>query len=480
MNSIMRSFKDKRFRYGSFSTVMVVVVIGVLVLVNLVVDQLNISRDLTREQLFSLSTGSLNVIRELEADVRIYSLWPTGQENFLFQQLLEEYGVQSSRITVNNRDPFLHPTFVERFAAPEESIADGSIIVVGPERYRVIHAADLVTTQFNWQTFRTDIVSFNIEPQVTNAINFVVAEDTPVIYRMIGNNEFPLPPSLLQEIEVAGFEVRDINLLLEDVPEDAAMLLITFPERDWSPDQAERILHYLQNDGRAMFLLGYRAARFPRMDEVLAAFGIRIGDYVVIEGNPNHFFRNNPLMKLPEFVSSEITDSLIERDFMPLLFQSTGIDILDLRRASTNIYPLIRTSGQAYGRSDPEVEVVTRVPQDIGGPFNLAVTVEDSMFVSALGRSLTTRMVVVGSEFILAEDLNIELGGANWGFLINSLNWLQDAPASVFIPAQTPPTVARLTITTGQAGMITLFSVIVLPLTFAVAGLVVWLRRRNA
>lgn len=478
-NNMLQAFKDKRFRYGSFSTVMIIIAVGLFVLVNLVVGQLNISRDLTQEQLFSLSQGSINIVRDLDADVTIYSLFPTGQENFLFQQLLEDYAAHSNRVTVTNRDPLLHPQFVESFAAPEESIAAGSIIVVGPERHRVVHAADLVTTQFDMNTWQNRIVSFNVEPQVTNAISFVVTADTPVIYRVIGNNEYEIPPALIHEMEMAGYEVREINLLTNEVPEDADLLFITFGERDWSSDQAERIREYLQNDGRAIFVLGYRTARFPMMDEVLAAFGIRIGDYIVIEGSANHFHMNNPLWLLPNFVSNEITDDLILRNFMPFIENSTGIDTLELRRTGTRIEPLIQTSSQAYGRVDPTVNTISRIPSDLSGPFNLAVSVEDSLFLAG-GQPLTTRMIVIASDNILGEGHNTAIGGSNWNFIINSLNWLREEPSRVFIPSQPLPQTMPLLIPEGSVMMITIFSIVVLPLAFGITGLVVWLRRRNA
>jgi len=481
MKNIIRSFKDKRFRYGSFSTVMVLVAIGLFVLVNLVADQLNVSHDLTRERIFSLSQGSVTIARELTEDVTIYSLFPTGQENFMFQQLLDEYAANSNHITVSNRDPILQPQFVEQFARPEEPISNGSIIVVGPNRHRVIQAEDLVTTEFDWNTFQSRLRSFDLEPQVTNAINYVIMDETPIIYRVTGNNEFDLPPALIEEIEMSGYTIREVNLMTDEVPEEADMLLITYPERDWSPDKAERILTYLQNDGRALFILGFRGERFQRVDEVLAAFGVRVGDYVILEGNPNHFVGNIPNMLLPGFVSGEITDMLIERDFSPLFMTATGIETLELRRASTNIQPLIRTSNQAFGRSDPEGQAMaTQAPGDIDGPFDLAVAISDHMMVAGGGSSLTTRMVIIGTDFILVEDFNDAMSGANWSFLVNSLNWLREEPSRVFIAGRAPVGIVPLSMTQAQQGMTALFSVIILPLIFAVTGLVVWLRRRNA
>lgn len=482
MGKLTKSFSDKRFRYGTLSTVMVVMAVALFVFINLFTDQLNISRDITRDQIFSLSQGSIDVVEGLQADVRIYSLWPTGQENFMFQQLLNDYASHSNRITISNRDPLLHPGFVEQFAQPDEPIANGSIIVVGPNRHRVVHERELVTTQFDMQTWQSRIVSFDIEPQVTNAINFVIQEHTPVIGVLTGSGELNLPETLIEEIVMAGYEIRDINLLTEDVPEYIDLLFITLPEmgRDWSPYQAERVLNYLENDGRAIFIAGYRGERFPNIDEVLASFGVRIGDYIIIEGNPNHFFGNMPTAMLPELVSQEITDGMIERDFMPLFFQSTGIETLDLRRSGTEIEPLLRTSNQSYGRTDPTIDVITRAPGDIDGPFNVAVAIEDRFFIGPTNELLTTRIVVVGTDFILAEQFNAQMGGANWNFLINSLSWLREEPGRVFIRGQAPPASLPLTMNQAQATMIALFSVIILPLAFGLTGLVIWLRRRNA
>ena len=484
MDSIKKSFKDRRFRYGSFSTVMIIVAVGLFILVNMVATQLNISRDLTREQLFTLSSGSIRVLGELNEDVTIYSLWPTGQEHFLFQRLLEEYASSSNHVTLINRDPLLHPAFVDQFAMPDEPIANGSIIVVGPERHRVIHAEDLVNTQFNWNTFSNEVTGFAIEPQVTNAINFVVAEESPVIYRVVGSGEFDLPEALLQEIEIAGFELRgDVNLVTNEVPEDADLLFITMPEvgRDWAPEKARRMTEFLENEGRAIFVLGFRSERFPNMDEVLANFGVRLGDYVIIEGSSGHFLMNNPLMLLAEFAPSDLTNNLIERDFRPFLEHATGIEILEMRRPATIVETVVLTSAQAYGRNDPDVAGITRVAQDLGGPFNLAVTVEDSFFVAARGhQSLTTRMFVIGSESILSEAHNQALGGANWNLLISGLNWLRDMPSPIVIPAQSVPATQPLVMNQTQANMIFLFSVVILPLAFGLTGLVVWLRRRNA
>jgi len=473
---------NKRLRYGTFSTAMILATIGLFVLINLVVDQLNISHDLTQDRFFTLSEGSRRIARELSTDITIYALFPTGQEEFIFTQLLEEYSSLSPHIRVEYRDPLLNPQFVRQFERADEAIDANSIIVVGPYRHRVIHSHELVTwrREINPQTFawQNTLVSINLEPHVTNAINFVTTTESPIIYHMVGNEELPLAPGLMEEFQMANYEVREVNLVMEDIPEDIDILLVTLPRRDWTPAQATRIYDFLRNDGRALLILGPlgEAAGFPLLEETLGAFGIVVGDYIVLEGHPG-FFIENPLTLVPEFVPHQITENLIERQFRPFLMLATGIDEAPLRRANTNIYPLITTSDHAYGKRDPNPQTINREEHDVPGPFNLAVAIEDRFTAD---RTYTTRMVVLGSGAFLVPELNTALGGTNWSFLVDSVNWLRGEPSRIHIPPRAPSVSRQLIMTQSQANFVSGVSVFVLPIVFVVAGLVVWLRRRNA
>jgi ABC-2 type transport system permease protein len=302
--------------------------------------------------------------------------------------------------------------------------------------------------------------------------------NTAIVYHVMGNNEIPLHPDMIRDFEMKNYEVRAVNLVTDEIPDDCDILFITMPERDWTPTQAERILNYLQNEGNAIFILGYLETRFPRMDEVLAAYGVRMGDYVVYEGNPNFFFLNTPTALVPRFWPGPITDMFIERDFFPFFAISTGVDLLRERKVSTRYTPLVVTSDQAYGKTDPlGTQTFLREPGDISGPFSLAVAIEDIYF---LNRNFVTRIVVIGSEFVLDEGINADMGGTNWAFLSNCMDWLQDKESLIHIPGRRPPSTVPLRMTQGQGNSIAFFSVVILPLIFAVSGLVVWLRRRNA
>ena len=342
MNRWFASLKDKRFRYGTLSTVMILFAVGLFVLVNLVVGQFDVTADLTLDKTYSLSDDTLRFIKTLDKDVTIYALYRTGGEDLMFKQLLEEYAAASTHIKIEYRDPVLYPTFVEKYAAEHEvTIKDGSFIVESGGKSRVVPADALLKYQTDidpatWQQYVTS-VDVELEPLVSNAINYVTLGVKPIVYHVSGNQEVSLSDALVKQLDNANFELREADLLVSDLPEDCAMLLITSPARDWSPDKAERVLKYLQGEGKALFVLGHRAVRFPNMDGVLAAYGIRTGDYVVYEGDSRYIYFPYPNVLLPMYVTHDITQVLGDKKTQVIFPGAAAIEELALKKPNTVI-----------------------------------------------------------------------------------------------------------------------------------------------
>jgi len=476
MSRVIALLRDKKFRYGTLSTIMALFAVAIFVLVNLVAGQFNFTRDLTRDKMYSLSRFSIEYLRTLDQDITIYALFRTGQENLMLKQILEEYKAASPHISLEYRDPLLYPTFVEQFAAPGEQVATNSVIVQSASKHKIIPPGDMYSYALDYNTFQQRIVGIEFEPQISRAIQFVTLDEAPKVYHAIGNNELPLPENLIKELAIANYDFEEINLIHHEIPDDCDILLLTLPERDWSTDMAERVLTYLQNEGNAIFLMGYRAERFVNMDNVLSAYGIALGDYIVLEGNSNHYYMGNPSFIIPGMVPGEITQPIIDKRFYPLFVQTTGIDVLPLKRNSTNVEPILVTSNASYAKNNPEAASINKEPGDLSGPFDLGVAVTDTWYTDV---THVTKFVVYACDYMLEESINAMFGGTNWDLIINSLNWLSEQPTSLHIPSKSPSSTQHLTMNAREANTIIFISVIGLPLLFAGTGIVVWLRRRH-
>ena len=481
----MKFWTDKRFRYGTFSIIMMLLAVILFVFVNLVAGEFNFTRDLTREQLFSLTPESRNFLSELNQDVTIFSIAPTGQENAILSQLLEEYASASSHISVQQIDPTFNPGMVLRFATEEGiegGIPNGSVVVESGAHRQVIFPTQMVVREINWQTMQWGrIVSWNFESEITRAIHHVVYGITPVVYVVGGSGEFPINPMLGFFLESENFIVDGIDLVMNDIPENADILIIIQPTRDWTEVKAQRIRTFLENDGRALFILDNIPINTPNMDAILAAYGIAIGEYLILEGDSHWILgiTGSPTHIIPTPTNHEIATSLVERNVPNLLYHPASIQILDARPVSTTIEPVWVTSRSAYGRIDEEATTIERIPSDISGPFNLAVAVTDRNHV-AIDRTYTTRFVVVSSVILLEEMKWDIIGSGNYHFIGISLSWLLDNPPSIFIPPRVPAGIDTLQITAARANLITIISMLVIPIMISTVGAFVWLRRRNS
>jgi ABC-type uncharacterized transport system involved in gliding motility auxiliary subunit len=463
---------------------MIVIVIAILVIVNLVAERLNLSFDMTANQQFSISDETRDVLANVSQDVSIYVLVRTGEENDIFsnavgqltfKELLGEYANANSHISVEYKDPYLYPQFAEKYSDGEGSLAVNTVIVESGDRFRAINPNDMITTDYDMNTYQQYVKTIDIEPRVTNAINYVTAENTSVVYTFTSNNETGIPDALKNQISMANYDVKTFDILTEDIPADCTILFITQPARDWTEDTATKVKEYLQNDGRALFAVNNVFVPMPNLNSVLEAYGVKIGEYLVVEGSTDHFVLNNPRYLLPDIASHDLTQTLIDRNYRPLLIQGSGVDSADLVKNSTKIEPLLTATSSAYGKTNPEATTLAKEEGDVDGPINLAVAITDSFYTDV---QHTAKLVVTASSSITDESVNNTIGGGNYLFLINALNWLQDKDDTVYIPSKSPSTTQQLTMTQQQVYFLMAVSVFVIPPAIIVIGLIVWLRRR--
>ena len=477
------NIKDKRFRYGTFSTAMMLFAVILFVFVNLIADEFNRSFDLTPDGIYSLSDRSHDFLETLDTDVTITHVLQLGQgHNWtpLISQLLAEYDASSRHITVQERDPMISPTLIHQFAESagiEGGIPDGSVVVQSGNRTRVLTLTDMLIVDRDFLGRITGIRSYSFEAAITRAIHYVTQGDPAIIYYVTGSGEHELQPMLRLFLESENFAIREVNLVTGEVPDDADILLIPMPARDWTEVKGERILNFLADEGRAFIAADLTLEDMPVFNGVLASYGVAPINHLVVEGNPNNILPPHPNAILPNRLPHEINENLEGRNLANLLVDAIGLETLDLRRGSTTIEPIWVTSRDAFARVDAEVTTAARVPGDMDGPFDLAVTITDTRFIDT---TLTTQLVVVGSMMVLNDDIIGVAGIGNYQFVLDAMRWLYGQPPSIFIPGRVPPGAgAQLMLTQLNANVMTGIAVGALPVLCIVIGIFVWLRRRH-
>lgn len=202
----------------------------------------------------------------MDQDVTIYQIVESGKENETIQKLLERYAGLSSHVKVETMDPVLHPNFVSEYT--EDDLEDNSLIVVGEKRNKVIPYADMFESTVNYQTYQYETTGFDGEGQVTSAISYVTTDSLPIMYTITGHEEGDMTEDMKSAIEKENIEMKELNLLTEEsVPDDADCVMLFSPQNDLSEEEADKLITYMENGGKAVIITSYLNKEMPESAE---------------------------------------------------------------------------------------------------------------------------------------------------------------------------------------------------------------------
>lgn len=212
---------------GSYSLVISVVVLALLIVANIFVSALPTSMtkyDISSTKLYSITSNTKVVANALEQDVTIYWIVQAGEEDDVIENLLGKYESLSDHISVVKRNPDVYPTFAEQYT--DEDVPNNSLVVECGDRYRYISYNDTYISESNVYSY-SYTTSFDGEGAITSAIDYVVTEDLPQLYVLEGHGEAELPSTFSDQLEKENYEVNTLSLLtVDEIPEEADCILI--------------------------------------------------------------------------------------------------------------------------------------------------------------------------------------------------------------------------------------------------------------
>jgi hypothetical protein len=163
---------------------------------------------------------------------------------------------------------------------------------------------------------------------------------------------------------------------------------------------------------------------------------------------------------------------------LPGATQSLDMDGAQAQKAGVQLWPLIQASDEFWGETDYVTDEKKGVRyeegKDIGQPLYVALAAARGGVNDDRVEVESAKLIAVGScEFALDAALNQQ----GLDFLLSAMNWLLDRGQFTGVM---PKTVKHfsLNLSDAQLGSIALYTMVVMPGIAALAGLVVWWRRR--
>ncbi|WP_319561188.1 GldG family protein [Marispirochaeta sp.] len=477
MMQILRTLlKDKKIRYGGYAAIITLCVLGGLVFANLLIQQFPLEIDLTKNKLFSLSGQTKKVLSGLQEPVNIYALYPAGKEELSIIEVLQKYEQIGKKVSLEIIDPDLNPGLVARFTSDEEKAENGSIIVEGSSRFRIIPYMELYNIRYTPQG-QPQVTGMQIEPRVTQAIKYVSSGYNPKIYQLTGHGEYSLEEyGILSILESESYEADNLNLLIsEEVPEDASILLVASPKHQISDEELKKIYGYVDNGGRMIVMVDFIGEPSPAGASILQSYGLQIGEGFLMEKEAKRYV-NSPLFIVPELQDHEITKPLQENDLNVVTPNAVSLIKTERRPRSLELTPILLTSDQAWSRTDMENSSLLRQPGDLPGPHTIAWAIERQKYNE--GDPPAFRVTAMGNSIFLGPIPPYGQIKGNIDFFLNTLSWVNEGEESVTIRSKSFYR-SPLQLTAFQLYLYAGIIIILIPGLLLVTGLIVWIRRRN-
>lgn len=460
--------KNIAFKGGSYAIVLTCIVLALLVVVNLLANALPASLtklDISASKLYSITSNTKAVVNALEQDVTIYWVVQSGQEDDVIDNLLAKYDSLSDHIDVVKKNPDVYPAFAKQYT--DEAVNNNSLIVVSGEKYRYVPYSDIYVSQGSAYSY-SYTTSFDGEGAITSAIDYVVSTELPIVYTLEGHGEADLPKTFADQLEKENIETKSLSLLtVDEIPEDAAALMIYAPASDLSAEEAKMLSEYVKSGGKLLALAGPVAdGELTNLYGILSDYGVTAAQGIVSEGDREHYAFQAPYVLLPDLADSDITAPLAEKKYMAIIPIAAGLQL----SSDSEAVSLLNTTDSAYSKlAGYKQTSYEKEEGDIDGPFSLGVDIQDHS---------SGRILFFSSSYLLDDMYNAYSSGANDDLVMNALSALMGDRQAMSIRSKSL-NYNYLTISESAASLIKLVMIGLVPLCYLAMGVAtVWDRRR--
>ena len=500
------------FGTGIFSASFIAVAVAVTVFVNLIASTLTTSTgwaslDMTSQALYSITSETENMLKKLNQDITFYVMSSKENADETMKKTLSRYSGASKHIKVEYKDTTLYPNFYKEYT--EEAPSANSIIVVNKDsgRSKVVDYNDIYVMDQSsyYYTGQSSASSYDCEGQLDSAISYVQSESTYTIYQIEGHDEAVLDSqnfgtlnNLTDAVEKYNCEIKSIKLPSVDKisTEECSALLILGPEKDYTKDEAKKVIDYLNEGGKAIIGLENMASQGtgkPNFESILEAFNIKVQSGIVAENDTSYYSSQyGPWYAFADGITG-YASGLTSYVFTPY---TAGMKQADTDSTDTIYTALASTSSSSVLKTDvSNAKSYEKEKGDVSGPFDTVVAASktiaaednsgaedetsDNENSDGTIDSKTADLLVFGSVYSLSDTMDELVSGSNIQIVTNALkDYIDTEVQTISVPAKSLST-EQLTVTESGSRLFGILISVVAPVVILAAGIIVWVRRRK-
>ena len=483
-------------RRANFYIFIAIAVIG-FVLLNLVAQFIP-KVDTTVGGIFTLTETTKKVLNDLDDTVTIYALFDevearadvNSQGKAEQAGILDRYEafskVNVSYVDLDKKPGFLKNTVGEAAAA---NYAKGDFLVKCGDKVRHISSSEIYSTATYTQDIQTYVYATGIklETKLTSAI-IKVTSDTPIICYSTGFGEVSKSKyeNLLEYISYNGYDIVEIDLNKDTIPENAVCMLFMGPTEDLSGTAAETLKTWLGSGRSAYFFMDIKSPKdgtiiyndFKNFRDVMSEYGIDIEKTIVEESNEKTIANmTGDNIFSAKTKSAGSLENLASTELKLKNTRTITIQEKTDQYDNFQVASLIETSKDATSVSIDENKSNRK--------GTAIVAASGSAYTSYATKMTVSKIVVFGSSASFTNAFLEEFGSESARKIMNeSMRWMElDIKSNVADTIEAKKYNNQINsyvdVTKKDATVITIFVMIVLPLVIIAAGFTIWIIRRH-
>ena len=450
----------RQTKYAAYATTYILVAIAVVVIINVLADRFNKSYDATSNKRYSLSDQTAKIVKGLKQNATItYFNQSTRFRDG--KDLLDEYANLSPKLRVDYVDPDKNPQLAREAGIRNFGTA---VVQVGARK----EEAKTMTEEGITGAF------IRISKNTTRTVCFVGGSGEHRIEDSDREGLSGFKNSLTKD----SYETKPIDLLQKaEVPGDCTSLVVAGPTRNYEQPEVDSIKKYVEDGGRALFLLDpplklgrSEIADNDALTTLLQSWGVTMDKNLILDLNPlGQIAGVGPQVALVTNYTSEpiVSEMKGVATGFPL---SRSIEIKNADKTSVQkLFDSSSTSLATGNLSSPSVNV--NDPKNQKGPLTIAAA---GTYSTGKENSQGRFVVVGGSSWITNGFITFN---GNSDLALNTINWLSSDEDLISIrPKQEED--RRITMTRAQLRWVIVTCQFLLPMLVLIAGIGVWWKRR--
>ncbi len=327
------SVNSRKFRYGGVTVALTALIIAVVVIVNVIFSALSqrflLYIDMTPELLYTISDECMDLIRngddEFDTESPIEMVDKTRAENkayneansltpespdykdenisiniifcddidviesrsmqrYVYNSALELQKEFPEHIKITNYNVVRNPSAVSKYkTTTNTNIPSSSVIVEFGTEFRV-HSIR------NFYTYNSDTDeepwAYDIEKEFAAAILAVTRADSPVACITVNHGESFSDYALVDTLVNAGYELKELDLAKDEIPEDCRLIVVYNPKSDFlindgisDIDEIKKLDEFLDGTSSMMVFMSPNSPVLSNFETYLEEWGISFDRY---------------------------------------------------------------------------------------------------------------------------------------------------------------------------------------------------------